>query len=234
MSQHGFGNNVNLVKTEDQEDIVEISDVEIDMVQEDGQRDEYQAENAANGRPIANVGKNVEQDQTESRSASASCHGADEQQRVEMNSIPNAGSSTGENAEIIAREPIELRSAEGLNLSIGSNRSKDIKCEVCRKKFSSTALLIVHRKVHFDSHPIHCGVCFHTFSSQLAKMTHENQCNQKRFECYVCGNNIVSYSALKTHMFVHSGIKPYACSKCKVKRFSRIGDYNRHVLNNCK
>lgn len=234
-----YQNKENLVKAEDRENVVEISDGENDMapivVNDVQMNDEYKAENAMNGGPVAamngeNVGKSVLQEPNETRSTTGSVHGTNRQQRVEMIGSPVAGTSAvnGANAGTIARERTESRSTGRMNSVNGSKRGNGIRCEVCQEKFSTIRLLINHRKVHFDLHPIHCRVCLRIFSNVHARMAHEKECNQKRYECYVCGMNQIWYGVMKIHMRVHSGIKPYACSKCKVKRFKRLGDRTRH------
>lgn len=144
-----YQNIENLVKAEDRENVVEISDGENDMAPRvnDAQNDEYKVENVMNGE---NGGEIVLlQEPNESRSTTGT---ANEQQRVEMNGNPVAGTSAvhGRNAGIITRERNDSRFAGKLNHVNGSKRYNDIRCEVCQKKFSRITFLINHRKVHFD------------------------------------------------------------------------------------
>lgn len=90
-------------------------------------------------------------------------------------------------------------------------------CPVCHQKFKKKASMIYHRARHSYLFPIHCNTCYTHFSSKADKIMHENKCNLKRFECYVCAAIASSMHHLKGHMHKHTGEKKFTCSKCDVR-----------------
>lgn len=87
-------------------------------------------------------------------------------------------------------------------------------CESCLKKFMQNRDLIFHRRLHLHSSSIHCCNCLRQFRMNLQKNIHEKGCNARRYECYLCGLLKGGKSRLKDHMFKHTGMKAYPCSKC--------------------
>lgn len=90
-------------------------------------------------------------------------------------------------------------------------------CPICRRRFKKKASMIYHRARHSYLFPIHCDTCYINFSSKADKLAHENKCNWKKFQCYLCAAIASSMGHLKGHMHKHTGVKHFECSKCKVK-----------------
>lgn len=227
-----YENNVNLVMAQDRKNNVEISDEENNMAHGNAM---LKVENTMNDGPVAavnveNVGERVQQEWNDTLSETGSFYDANELQRVEMNGSATAGTSAinGRNAEI--RISQKRNKSHVVN---STERSKGMRCEVCKKDCKRKDRLAHHRRIHLDLHPIHCRICFHIFESKLKKMTHENKCQQKRFECYVCGKNFLYNNILREHIRIHTDITPYSCSICKVKRLKAIRNYNNHE-SRCK
>ncbi|CAL8355170.1 unnamed protein product [Boreogadus saida] len=79
-------------------------------------------------------------------------------------------------------------------------------CPMCRKDFSTSKGLTVHRRLSHGPG-----------SSQRAV---------RPFSCSVCGKHFLRSSSLKPHMSIHVG-EPYACTQCG-RRYSSRGNLGRH------
>lgn len=90
----------------------------------------------------------------------------------------------------------------------------------CREKFTQNSLLTYHRRVHMNekNNSIHCRICLHSFSSNVARSIHEDQCNKRRFECYLCHVTLQSRTALEKHLGIHTMMKSFKCSRSSSKR----------------
>jgi uncharacterized Zn-finger protein len=47
--------------------------------------------------------------------------------------------------------------------------------------------------------------------------------------CPICGRKFQSPSAVRVHMRIHTGERPYECNNCR-KRFTRKGHLKSHML----
>ena len=95
------------------------------------------------------------------------------------------------------------------------------KCEVSNKVFSTKGNLVRHKtkRTHTGDKPYECDVCKKRFSysSHLAvhKRTHTGE---KPYECDVCSKRFSRSGHLAVHKRTHTGEKPYECDVCN-KRF---------------
>ncbi|XP_031635246.1 zinc finger protein 740-like [Contarinia nasturtii] len=63
---------------------------------------------------------------------------------------------------------------------------KPFECEICEKPFTQKHHLNRHKKVHATEFPFHCLKCRRGFNKEVEKIEHENQCQQRQYECIVC------------------------------------------------
>lgn len=98
---------------------------------------------------------------------------------------------------------------------------KPFQCEFCAKRFIQKVNLNQHLRTHANEFPFHCPICRRGFLHQKQWQTHRLNCNQRRFECFMCKYETPYKQSIVIHMRKHkfTGIKPFECSKCQ-KRFN--------------
>ncbi|KAJ8917510.1 hypothetical protein NQ315_005559, partial [Exocentrus adspersus] len=105
-----------------------------------------------------------------------------------------------------------------------------ISCEVCMKKFSKTAHLNRHLKIHSMSKAYTCRMCNKGFARQEQLTHHMNvHTGIKPHTCDICYKGFNQISNLKDHMRTHNGEKPFLCSTCG-KGFNQLGNLRQHTI----
>ncbi|XP_055321203.1 gastrula zinc finger protein XlCGF8.2DB-like [Sitodiplosis mosellana] len=66
---------------------------------------------------------------------------------------------------------------------------KPFECEKCFKKFARNSALKNHMKFHAGPRPFRCSKCHERFVHQDERDLHEEQCNRRVYECYVCATS---------------------------------------------
>ncbi|XP_055325771.1 gastrula zinc finger protein XlCGF57.1-like [Sitodiplosis mosellana] len=130
--------------------------------------------------------------------------------------------------------------------SIGSNRTKMLqhmrvhsgvkpfKCTQCPKQFAQKCNLNSHMKLHVGPCSFRCLNCHMRFPHQDERNAHEEKCNRRVFECYVCGKSFgLSKTDLIRHMRTHSGETPFECQLCS-KQFKQKSHLNQHMASHTK
>ncbi len=74
--------------------------------------------------------------------------------------------------------------------------------------------------------PYACQVCGKTFRLHSNRNTHRKR-HSHEYECLECGKRYTSLPYLKTHLTIHSGLKPYQCEVCDAS-FNRPDVLNIH------
>ncbi len=121
------------------------------------------------------------------------------------------------------------------------------KCQICMRSFKKPSDLVRHVRTHTGEKPYGCDECGKHFSVQSTLNTHKkihkrsggNTTNAAAKEveeviptlrCHICHVSFLSKNALKTHMRIHTGAKPYICNQCG-ECFRTSGHRKSHIAN---
>uniref|UniRef100_A0A8C5MSU9 C2H2-type domain-containing protein n=1 Tax=Leptobrachium leishanense TaxID=445787 RepID=A0A8C5MSU9_9ANUR len=116
------------------------------------------------------------------------------------------------------------------NAQCGANENKRTStksCELCGKNYRRD---VADKNTHdaMDEVPYYLCACSIPDEKDLKMKKTEKE--NRKFKCTECGKAFKFKHHLKEHIRIHSGEKPYECSKCK-RRFSHSGSYSSHLNN---
>ena len=88
----------------------------------------------------------------------------------------------------------------------------------CGKKFTLSAHLRKHHKIHTNEKPYACHLCDKKFSDKSSLDIHGRvHSDDKPFDCKTCGKKFKSKQHLRCHERTHSLDRQYHCSVCNLK-----------------
>lgn len=100
--------------------------------------------------------------------------------------------------------------------------SDAFKCSVCEMRFNSESGLKKHSATHPKPNLLRCSKCWKPFKEADKRDMHEERCNARLYQCFLCKVNSVDVSCLRIHMrSQHTREKPFSCQICKIGYFSK-------------
>ncbi|XP_055301841.1 zinc finger protein 658B-like [Sitodiplosis mosellana] len=113
---------------------------------------------------------------------------------------------------------------------------KLFKCSICSKEFAQNIHLRNHTRAHVKELPFACSKCGQRFIKDHEKNSHEQRCNSRRYECYVCKFKSFRKADLKCHMRSNqcsNRTRSFECTNCG-KNFAYKTHLKRHLAIHAK
>ncbi|KAJ9594206.1 hypothetical protein L9F63_014366, partial [Diploptera punctata] len=107
-------------------------------------------------------------------------------------------------------------------------KEKKFKCSECESTFVQRDRLMQHFRVH-TLQEIECMICGHKTKHKTALRRHMLiHTGERPFECEFCGGKFADRSTLVNHRRIHTGERPFSCKECG-KTFARIVHLQAHL-----
>ncbi|CAH3116269.1 unnamed protein product, partial [Porites lobata] len=97
-------------------------------------------------------------------------------------------------------------------------------CDICGKTFDRSDNLNTQSSIHTGEKPFECTRCYKTCSDKSAL----NQKAGTEYHCDICGKTFDRSDNLNTQSSIHTGEKPFECTRC-YKTCSDKSALNRHL-----
>ena len=109
-------------------------------------------------------------------------------------------------------------------------KSPSYKCDICKQKFSRSALLKQHRESHFgEKSPkkFKCDLCEKEYGRKDHLWRHCKKVHYGYKKCQFCDRIFENQSLLEAHEVTHDGKFPHQCDQCG-RHFSNSWNLGRH------
>ncbi|XP_041438468.1 zinc finger E-box-binding homeobox 1-like [Xenopus laevis] len=150
--------------------------------------------------------------------------------------MENINNSDMEGGEVIGGRCLSLTlSTAQQGITVRANKSDESSdrmavnpCKVCESNCEGCSSCSIHHHIQTDLPFSLCPSA--ELNEDILQTPTKNDVDLRKFKCVECGKAFKFKHHLKEHVRIHSGEKPYQCSRCK-RRFSHSGSYSSHLNN---
>lgn len=126
--------------------------------------------------------------------------------------------------------PKKYQTSAALQYHLNSHTGdKPFKCDTCNKSYSSHITLYNHKKIHLDVKPHQCSFCNKGFASLTNFNNHVlTHTGEKPYICDLCGKGFTTITDMRIHRRIHTGEMPYSCDVCQ-RKFTDRRNMKKHM-----
>lgn len=113
----------------------------------------------------------------------------------------------------------------------GSDESKPLQCNTCKKRFLNNSALACHLKTHYIGKKIfECPICKESFDHVLQLKLHVSKHSENgQYTCPHCNKIFKKYSIIRKHIRAFHCERIHSCPDCS-KRFPTLDKLRMHLL----